>query len=316
MSGNGGAPGGVAEKFSHNPESHRAAGRFLLGRYFVEMLRQPGRPGGGEPLMESVKRMVTLDVLDFSDQDAEDLPAAITSVMPSLRNDTSPGGERWEPGWSNWMLRSATQVLAELDLYEAAADLADMAVSWGDKTLLLQAAYLAGNPAAGPGVSGRIRELAKGTPFETKANIRLSPETAASTNGDIILQKCCWPEQHVTDRTDWPSPQVVIDCSLPPAKVLLISTDTRLAGGCPRRLNMQQHPGVWPKWFGARTSLIATPSVADAFRRNHRGGLPPDRVIVYDPNTGDNGSVNHLAAVAVSAAAGGPHPASADTGPA
>ena len=165
------------------------------------------------------------------------LPNAIGNVLPLLSNDS----ER---------LRFAAQLAVNFDLFEAAPNLAEIALAANDRELILAAARLCGNPAADAAVRQRISEAVADDPF---GRIRLDRSFVPSTEDEQRLYSQCWPGIR-TESSPYPqTPVVVLDGSYSADAALSFAIRLDKAGASVRRLS----PGTGiPHWFGAQTVLV------------------------------------------------------------
>ena len=171
---------------------------------------------------------------------AEALPTAIGEVLPLLRGDP----ER---------LRFAAEIVARLDLFEAAEAVARIADATGDRFLMLMAATMSGNPAVDHSLRGRIADSVGANPA---VRIRLDPANMPSNADEELLYQQCWPGAR-TDDVPYPlAPVVVLDQSFDALLSLRFAISLDQAGAVVRRLAPDAEI---PMWFGSQTVLVCTP---------------------------------------------------------
>ena len=195
-------------------------------------------------------------------EEAECLPTAIGGVMPLLRRDP----ER---------LRSAAEIIARFDLFEAAGQLADLALGIGDRELLLAAATVCGNPA----VKAHILNLVKSQVADDPAGlIRLDPGASPKTQDEECLYWQRWPGARTDNSRFALAPVVVLDSGLAADAVLRMAILLDKAGASVRRLYIEAEI---PSWFGPQTVLVCRPStrnrVLDRFPR-----FPVSQILLDD----------------------------------
>lgn len=172
-------------------------------------------------------------------EQAARLPQAVGEVLPLLSNDP----ER---------LRFAAQLAVNFDLFEAAPNLAEIALASDDRELTLAAARLCGNPAVGATVRHRVANAVADDPA---GRIRLDPSYSPKTADEQMLYSQCWPG--VRTRSSFPqSPVVVLDWSLRSDDALRLAVRLDKARASVRRLAAEVEI---PNWFGAQSVLICAP---------------------------------------------------------
>ena len=165
------------------------------------------------------------------------LPHAFGQVLPLLRKNP----ER---------LRFAAHLAVRFDLYEAAADLAEIAMAEGDRDLKLAAAMLCGNPAVEAPVRRRMAEAVADDPA---GRIRLDRSTVPGTEDEGRLYSQCWPGVRTESSLFPQTPVAVLDWGFPSDAALRFAVHLDRAGASVRRLS----PGAEiPHWFGAQTVLV------------------------------------------------------------
>ena len=189
-----------------------------------------------QPLSSVMSRLVE----HLTSSEAEHLPEAVAGVLPLLRQDR----ER---------LRFAAEIAARLDYFEAAGTVTDLAISLGDRDLLLEAATLCGNPAVEAPIRARVFEAVGDDPA---GRIRLDPDAVPSSVDEERLYWQCWPGARTSDDRFAVAPAVVLDQALDALAALRLSVRLDGAGASVRRLT----PGSKvPLWFGPLTVLVCRP---------------------------------------------------------
>lgn len=197
---------------------------------------------------------------------AESLPNAIGKVLPLLRGDV----ER---------LRYAAEITVRLDLYEAAASVADLAASTNDRDLLMAAATLCGNPAVNPAVRRRVAHMVRA---DRAGMIRIDPGTTPFTGEEKYLYRQCWPGKNTDDHPYAVAPVVVLDRGFDARHSFRFAVSLDRAGAVVRRLASD---GKVPLWFGSHTILVCRPKtrtrVLSAYPR-----FPEAHIILELPRDG------------------------------
>lgn len=206
-------------------------------------------------------------------EEAECLPMAIGGVLGLLRREP----ER---------LRFAAEIVARFDFFEAARELADVALATDDRELLLAAATVCGNPS----VEAPIRELvAEAVADDPAGLIRLDHRAVPGTADEKSLYWQRWPGARTDARRFALAPVIVLDQGFEADAALRLAVRLDEAGASVRRIA----PGApIPKWFGPQTVLFCLPRTR---RRvlNRYPGFSPSRVIVENMPT-DNRSTAKL----------------------
>ncbi len=190
------------------------------------------------------------------------LPDAIGQVLPLLGNDP----ER---------LRFAAHLAVRFDLFEAAAELAEIALAVDDRDLKLAAAMLCGNPAVEAPVRQRVAEAVADDPF---GRIRLDRGFGPGTEDERRLYAQCWPGVRTESSPLPQTPAVVLDGSYPADAALRFAVRLDKAGASVRRLS----PGSRiPYWFGAQTVLVCQPPTRSRVLNSYPQ-FPERQILVVD----------------------------------
>ncbi|MDE0699628.1 MAG: hypothetical protein OXH61_02770 [Acidimicrobiaceae bacterium] len=190
-----------------------------------------------DPWSQSLSSVMSGFVDHLTLAETECLPEAIAGVLPLFRQDR----ER---------LRFAGEVLGRLDFFEAAGAVADLAVALEDRSLLLEAASLCGNPAVDPGVRARV---SRAVGDDRAGRIRLDPGTVPVSAEEESLYRQCWPGASERDDVHAVAPVAVLDKSLNAAALLQFAVRLDEAGSSLRRLDSTAE--IAP-WFGPQTVLV------------------------------------------------------------
>lgn len=222
-----------------------------------------------DPYTQTAAAVTDRLICGLTDEEARCLPAAVGGVLRLLRRDV----ER---------LRFAGEIAARFDLFETARDLADTAVSSGDRRLLLDAASVCGNPAAEQAARDRAAEAAAGDPTVL---IRLDPRNVPSNTGEESLYRQCWPGTLTVGRFGL-APMVVLDRGLDARRVLRLAVSLDRAAAHVRRL--APHAPI-PMWFGPHTVLVCLPATRQRVLKRCPG-FPPSQAIVGGIPAGSAGT--------------------------
>lgn len=176
----------------------------------------------------------------LSNRMAQQLPAAISGILPLLRNDLD-------------RLRFTAETLVRFDMFEAAEALTSLAIDIGDGDILLSAASLCGHPGVSPSLKKRVSELHSDDRW---IQIRIYDHTTPSNEDERLLYEQCWPGARSADSPPYLPPVVILDTSLEPKISLDLTVRLVNAGSVVRRIGID-HP--IPQWFGPHTVLICRP---------------------------------------------------------
>ena len=172
--------------------------------------------------------------------EAGQLPRAIGGVLPLLRRDM----ER---------LRFAADVLVRFDLFEAAGELADVALGCGDHELALSAAALCGNPAVEEPIRARVADAIA---YSRVGQLRIDDTAQPDTEEEWLLYWQCWPGARRIDERYHLAPVIVLDRGLDPGAVLRLAARLDDEGASVRRLAREAQI---PNWFGPQTVVVCHP---------------------------------------------------------
>ena len=195
-------------------------------------------------------------------EQAARLPQAVGQVLPLLSNDP----ER---------LRFAAQLAVNFDLFEAAPNLAEIALAVDDRELILAAARLCGNPSVDAAVRQRVANAVADDPA---GRIRLDPSYSPETADEQMLYSQCWPGVRTESSSVPQSPVTVLDWSLPSDAALRFAVQLDKARASVRRLTAE---AKIPNWFGAQTVLICAPQARSRVL-NRYPGFPEHQMLVIE----------------------------------
>lgn len=197
----------------------------------------------------------------LTDDEAEQLPDIIKGLLPLLRGDLS-------------RLRFVGEILVGFDMFEAADELACIAIELRDDEMLHSAAALCGNP----GINPAVREKVAGTSDSHNAQIMLNHTVQPTTEDEKQLYEQRWPGSRDPEGDLWLSPVAVLDTSLPASKIVRLAVHLMSAGVVVRRL---RNGDPIPNWFGPQTIVLCRP----AARSRILSYQPrfPERQIIVDP---------------------------------
>ena len=190
-----------------------------------------------DPWSQTLSSAMSGFVANLTAEEAESLPEAIAGVLPLLRQDR----ER---------LRFAAEIAAQLDFFEAAGVVCDLAIGLRDRRLLMEVASLCGNPAVDSEVRARVSDEVGDDPA---GRIRFDPTVVPATAEEVHLYRQCWPGTGGRDDQNTEMPTVVLDKSLDAAALLRFAVRLDEAGSSVRRL---VSTAEIPPWFGPRTALV------------------------------------------------------------
>ena len=219
----------------------------------------PRECGVAETLREFLNALTALE--------AGQLPLAIGGVLPLLRGDM----ER---------LRFAADVLVRFDLFEAAGELADVALRCGDQELTLSAAVLCGNPAVDEPIRVRVADAMSDSRV---GQLRIDATSQPITEEEWILYWQCWPGSRRIDRKYPLAPVIVLDRSLDSGALLRLAARLDDEGASVRRLASEAQI---PNWFGPQTVAVCHPLTRIAIL-NRYPDFSESRLIVDDLVDGD-----------------------------
>ena len=206
-------------------------------------------------------------------EEAECLPMAIGGVLRLLRRDP----ER---------LRFAAEIVARFDFFEAARELADVALVSDDRELLLAAATVCGNPSVAAPIRERVAEAVADDPAGL---IRLDHRAVPRTAYEESLYWQRWPGARTDARRFALAPVTVLDQGFEADAALRLAIRLDEAGASVRRIASS---APTPMWFGPQTVLICLPRTRQRVL-NHYPGFSPSRILVENMLT-DNRSTTKL----------------------
>lgn len=213
------------------------------------------------------------------------LPQVFGKVLPLLGNDP----ER---------LQFAANLAVAFDFYEAAAEMATIALDHGDRDLRLAAAMLCGNPAVDAPVRQRVAEAVADDPY---GRIRLDPGTVPGTEDEHLLYSQCWPGIR-TESSSFPqTPVAVLDGGYPADDALRFAVHLDKAGASVRRLSPEAEV---PQWFGAQTVLVCQAPTRSRVLSRYPGF--PEHHILVEPMPTDSRETDRLLRQ-INGALSGPH---------
>ncbi|MDE0578834.1 MAG: hypothetical protein OXI29_03075 [bacterium] len=196
--------------------------------------------GNADSRTRSMSATMSDLVEHLTPEQAARLPQAVGEVLPLLSNDP----ER---------LRFAAQLAVNFDLFEAAPNLAEIALEIDDRELILAAARLCGNPAVNATVRQRVANAVADDPA---GRIRLDPSYSPKTANEQMLHSQCWPGVRMKSSSFPQSPVAVLDWSFPSDDAFRIAVRLDKAGASVRRLAADARV---PNWFGAQSVLVCMP---------------------------------------------------------
>jgi hypothetical protein len=218
---------------------------------------------GSDPRQRTVVMAIGGLIDALTESEAEQLATAIGGIMPLLRGDL----ER---------LRFAADVLVRFDMFEAAAELADIAVGTSDRELLLSAAALCGNPGVDATVRDRVALALAGVRV---GQIRLNPTIQPKDEVESLLYQQRWPGSRSADGPFRLAPVVVLDAKLGAATSLRFAVRLDRVGAVVRRL---AEGATIPDWFGPQTVVCCRPTTRSQILSS-KPGLS-ERQILVDPS--------------------------------
>ncbi len=206
-------------------------------------------------------------------EQAECLPRVIGKVLPMLRTDP----ER---------LRFAAHLVARFDFFEAAGELAEIALAIDDRDLRLAAAMLCGHPAVDNSVRRRVADAVGD---DRAGRIRLDRSVVPETEDEKRLYWQRWPGARTEPLPFAQAPVVVLDWGFPADAVLHFAIRADRVGASVRRLP----PDVeMPFWFGAQTVLVCQPTTRSRVLSSFPGF--PERQILVEPMPTTEWEINGL----------------------
>jgi len=152
---------------------------------------------------------------------------------------------------------------------------ADLALSTGDRQLLMSAAALCGNPAVDRQTRIRVAEAVGDDPA---GRLRLNADAVPASDLEWLLHQQRWPGASTADSTDRLAPVAVIDTTLGAKQVLRMAARLESVGAVIRRLMPE---GEVPPWFGRRTVVICRPQTRSLIL-SVAPNLP-ERQVLVDP---------------------------------
>lgn len=211
---------------------------------------------------ETVSAALADVIHSLSDKEAQQLPTAISGVLPLLRSDLD-------------RLRFAAEVLVRFDMFEAAEMLIRIAIDINDHEMLHSAAALSGNP----GVSSSLRkQLSKQLRDDRRIQILLDDSLNPSNSEERLLYEQRWPGTRAVGGNHRLAPVAVLDKSLPAKKVLDLAIKLVDAGAVVRQLGIGN---PLPNWFGPQTIVICRlPTRSRVLSKHPRFA---ERQIIVDP---------------------------------
>lgn len=198
----------------------------------------------------------------LSNRMAQQLPAAISGILPLLRNDLD-------------RLKFAAETLVRFDMFEAAEALTNLAIDIDDGDILLSAASLCGHPGVSPSLKKRVSELHNDDRW---MQIRIYDHTTPSNEDERLLYEQCWPGARSADSPPYLPPVVILDTSLEPKISLDLTVRLVNAGSVVRRIGTDH---TMPNWFGPHTVLICKPPLHTRISSKYPKFL--GRQVIIDP---------------------------------
>ena len=198
----------------------------------------------------------------LSNRMAQQLPAAISGILPLLRNDLD-------------RLKFAAETLVNFDMFEAAEALTNLAIDIGDSDILLSAASLCGHPGVSPSLKKRVSELHNDDRW---MQIRIYDHITPSNEDERLLYEQCWPGTRSADSPPYLPPVVILDTSLEPGISLDLTVRLVNAGSVVRRIGTDH---TIPNWFGPHTVLICKPPLHTRISSKYPKFL--GRQVIIDP---------------------------------
>ena len=198
----------------------------------------------------------------LSNRMAQQLPAAISGILPLLRNDLD-------------RLKFAAETLVNFDMFEAAEALTNLAIDIGDSDILLSAASLCGHPGVSPSLKKRVSELHND---DCWMQIRIYDHITPSNEDERLLYEQCWPGARSADSPPYLPPVVILDTSLEPKISLNLTVRLVNAGSVVRRIGTDH---TMPNWFGPHTVLICNPPLHTRISSKYPKFL--GRQVIVDP---------------------------------
>lgn len=203
--------------------------------------------------------------VELTSAEAACLPSALAGVLPLLQSDVD-------------RTRFAVELASVLDLWEIAADVADLAESRRDPELILAASALCGTAGVNGGRADQLlRALSAAPDLRRAAEIRLRPDAQPRSADERLLYLQRWPGSRTIAEPSPVAPVVVLDSALDPAEMLKLAIELVRAGAAIRRLP----PDAAPYWFGPETVLICSPKT----RKRVLSAYPafPDPHLIVSP---------------------------------
>ncbi|MYG94588.1 MAG: hypothetical protein F4138_06315 [Acidimicrobiia bacterium] len=241
--------------------------------------------GNTDPYTRSMSVTMS-DLVEYLNvEQAACLPQAVGEVLPLLSKDP----ER---------LRFAAHLAVNFDLFEAAPKLAECALTFDDRELILAAAWLCGNPAVNATVRHRV---ANAVADDAAGLIRLDPTCLPKTEDEICLYSQCWPGVRTKSSPLSQTPVVVLDGGYPADAALRFAICLDKAGASVRRLSQGAEI---PCWFGAQTVLVCQASTRSRVLNSYPHF--PERQILVEAISRDNREIEGLLH-RVNGALTGPH---------